>query len=257
MKYTPRLTTPSKDNKYYNSNSNPFVPAGYGMFQNGGNCTCYAWGRFYELLTVRPSLYTGNAETWFPHTEDGYKRGDTPKLGAVACWEGKGSKAGHVAVVEAIDEDGTVTFSNSGWRSSLFYLTKMKAPFNLGSLYKFQGFIYNPNNYEEETPKKPTKSVEEIVKEVINGKWGNGADRAKRLTDAGYNYDEVQKKVNELLSPTKTTTYTVKLGDTLSQIARKYNTTVNNLINANKAKYPVILRTHGNYIQAGWKLTIK
>lgn len=44
-----------------------------------------------------------------------------------------------------------------------------------------------------------TKSVEEIAKEVIAGKWGNGADRMKALTDAGYNYDEVRKAVNNLL----------------------------------------------------------
>jgi N-acetylmuramoyl-L-alanine amidase CwlA len=43
------------------------------------------------------------------------------------------------------------------------------------------------------------KSVTVIAKEVIQGKWGNGAERKKRLTDAGYNYNEVQKKVNQLL----------------------------------------------------------
>ena len=36
-------------------------------------------------------------------------------------------------------------------------------------------------------------------KEVINGEWGNGQDRKDRLEAAGYNYAEVQKKVNELL----------------------------------------------------------
>ena len=47
------------------------------------------------------------------------------------------------------------------------------------------------------TPAK--KSVEEIAKEVLAGKWGNGADRKKRITAAGYKYSEVQKKVNALL----------------------------------------------------------
>lgn len=45
----------------------------------------------------------------------------------------------------------------------------------------------------------PKKTVTELAKEVIAGKWGNGEDRKKRLKAAGYNYDEVQKKVNELL----------------------------------------------------------
>lgn len=43
------------------------------------------------------------------------------------------------------------------------------------------------------------KTVEEIAREVIQGKWGNGADRKKRLDAAGYNYAEVQAKVNKLL----------------------------------------------------------
>ena len=43
------------------------------------------------------------------------------------------------------------------------------------------------------------KSVDELAQEVIAGKWGNGDDRKNRLTDAGYSYDEVQKRVNEML----------------------------------------------------------
>ena len=43
------------------------------------------------------------------------------------------------------------------------------------------------------------KTIEQIAKEVIQGKWGNGADRKARLTTAGYDYDEVQKQVNKLL----------------------------------------------------------
>ncbi len=46
---------------------------------------------------------------------------------------------------------------------------------------------------------KVTKSVDELAKEVIQGKWGNGADRKNRLTTAGYDYNLVQKRVNELL----------------------------------------------------------
>lgn len=43
------------------------------------------------------------------------------------------------------------------------------------------------------------KTVEELAKEVIQGRWGNGTDRKNRLTAAGYDYAEVQKKVNDLL----------------------------------------------------------
>jgi len=47
------------------------------------------------------------------------------------------------------------------------------------------------------------KSNEEIAQEVINGLWGNGEERKKKLTSAGYNYSAIQKIVNELAKPKK------------------------------------------------------
>ena len=47
-----------------------------------------------------------------------------------------------------------------------------------------------------------TSFVEEVAKEVLAGKWGNGAERKTALENAGYNYSEVQQKVNELLKGT-------------------------------------------------------
>lgn len=47
------------------------------------------------------------------------------------------------------------------------------------------------------------KSNLDVAKEILEGKWGNGADRKKRLTEAGYNYEDVQGIVNALLSDTE------------------------------------------------------
>lgn len=44
------------------------------------------------------------------------------------------------------------------------------------------------------------KSNEQIAKEVIAGKWGNGSDRKTKLTAAGYDYATIQALVNKLLS---------------------------------------------------------
>ena len=41
--------------------------------------------------------------------------------------------------------------------------------------------------------------LEFLAKECIKGLWGNGDERKKRLKDAGYDYNQVQKRVNELL----------------------------------------------------------
>lgn len=99
------------------------------------------------------------------------------------------------------------------------------------------------------------KTVAQIADEVIAGKWGNGDDRKKKLTAAGYNYDEVQKAVNAKLGTTKKTEakkeyYTVKSGDTLTKIANKYGTTVDNLVKLNGIK-------NKNLIYAGQKLRVK
>lgn len=47
------------------------------------------------------------------------------------------------------------------------------------------------------------KSITEIAKEVIAGKWGNGTTRKEALIKAGYDYTKVQAKVNEILAEPK------------------------------------------------------
>ena len=39
-----------------------------------------------------------------------------------------------------------------------------------------------------------------VANEVIQGLWGNGQERFDNLTNAGYNVQAVQDRVNELLS---------------------------------------------------------
>ena len=43
------------------------------------------------------------------------------------------------------------------------------------------------------------KSIDQLAREVISEKWGNGAERKRRLTQAGYDYYAVQKRVNKLI----------------------------------------------------------
>lgn len=69
---------------------------------------------------------------------------------------------------------------------------------NIGNNFIYVGQVLKlPIN--KATESAPKKSIEQVAKEVIKGLWGNGAERKKRLTDAGYNYSEVQAKVNQLL----------------------------------------------------------
>ncbi len=63
------------------------------------------------------------------------------------------------------------------------------------------------------TPNVKKKTVDELAKEVIAGKWGDNDDRKKRLTNAGYDYDKVQNKVNELLGIKKKQSSIIQVGD--------------------------------------------
>src|SRR5690625_962218 len=46
----------------------------------------------------------------------------------------------------------------------------------------------------------PSKTVAQLAQEVIAGKWGNGEDRRKNITQAGYDYSAVQAEVNRRLT---------------------------------------------------------
>ena len=88
------------------------------------------------------------------------------------------------------------------------------------------------------------KSVSELAKEVIAGKWGNGTARKTKLEAAGYDYDKVQAEVNKQLrvrTSSSTKTYTVKSGDTLSEIAEKYGTTYQALAKKNGISNPDLI----------------
>lgn len=139
--FSPRLSAPSSSNKYYYSNLNVFYKYGYGM----PNCTAYAYGRAYEILGSEPKLSWNNAEQWYDYNKSNgyYKYGQTPKVGAIACWSYNGG-GGHVAVVEKV-ENGQITFSNSAWSGKNFYLSYAStSDKNAGgnSWWNFQGYIY-------------------------------------------------------------------------------------------------------------------
>lgn len=98
-------------------------------------------------------------------------------------------------------------------------------------------------------PVKPAKTVEQIAQEVIDGKWGNGADRKKKLAAAGYDYAAVQAAVNRLVAA-QPVYYTIQRGDTLSTIARKYGTAVQRIAALNGIR-------NVNRIVAGHRIRVK
>lgn len=69
-------------------------------------------------------------------------------------------------------------------------------------------------------PVTPSKSVEEVAREVIAGKWGNGDDRKKKLEAAGYDYREVQSAVNRLLGGSSSSRPTKSVEEIAKEVIR-------------------------------------
>lgn len=95
-------------------------------------------------------------------------------------------------------------FTSSG------YLPGYGSPLDLNVFYgdkndwkKLAGMSTSSTSTKTETKTDTSsskKTVAELAKEVIAGKWGNGTSRKKKLEAAGYSYSKVQAKVNELLN---------------------------------------------------------
>lgn len=132
------------------------------------NCTTYCYGRIMEQyiqqgynIDDRTSSYnpywrnsTGshfeNAETWYNDSNNRWTKGSKARLGAIACW-GANGQGGHVAIVESINNDGTINYSESNYGGALFnYVQNQRlvvgqVDSRIGGV--FQGFIYIPLRY--------------------------------------------------------------------------------------------------------------
>lgn len=169
--YTPRLSIyeptnmadPGAEANRYYFRENQYYMYGFGI----ANCTAYAAGRWFEITGEYPNFTSGNgnANEWYNDAiAKGMEVGQTPKVGAIACFGY--TPGGHVCVVEQANDDGSFITSNSAYNTDgemnlppsgmfngfpCFYLnTYVGTPGN-----QFQGFIYPPENFNP--PKPPDK----------------------------------------------------------------------------------------------------
>lgn len=191
---TPRMEAPATSNPYFYGDINPFAKTGYYGLPN---CTCYAWGRAYEYYGTRPNLSNGNAgEFWYYNlAHQYYEYGTTPRAGAVVCWDEWDQYNGHVAFVEQINDDGTVTISDSSWRGYVFRTRIMKADasdYLTGSGYRFLGYIYVDVPYQSGS--YSTENAADLIKVSVTSRallrsGSRGADVAAlqtMLNQVGY-----------------------------------------------------------------------
>lgn len=122
----------------------------------------------------------------------------TPNIGDILFydWEdnGKGDNTGradHVGIVEKVDGN-TITIIEGNYKNSVKRRTlKVNGKYIRG---------YAVPKYDAEPV---AKTVTQLAREVLKGKWGNGSARKANLTAAGYDYNAVQKEVNRLCNSGK------------------------------------------------------
>lgn len=135
---------------------------------------------------------------------------------------------------------------NGGYATSPTYINTIMSIINSNDLTKYDIV----ENVENSVDNSTNVDIEQIARDVIADKYGNGQERKAKL---GNIYNQVQAKVNEILLGKKVsqeTIYIVKSGDTLSAIAQKYNTTYQKIAKDNNISNP-------NLIYPNQKLVIK
>lgn len=132
---------------------------------------------------------------------DGY----VPKPGDAILYDwddnGTGDNTGwpdHVGMVDYVNEaSGYMTVVEGNYDDSV-----KKRTISINGKY-IRGFItpnYTDNSVVYESTVVSTKDIVTVAREVISGLWGNGDQRKAALQNAGFNYSEVQAKVNEILN---------------------------------------------------------
>lgn len=130
------------------------------------------------------------------HAGDGNGKGNREGIAVEICYSKSGGERWRKSVDNAAQFIAQL-LKERGW--GIDKVTKHQdysgknCPHRILSDYGWTNFLNLVSAYLN-----PKKSVEEIAKEVLAGKWGNGTDRKNRITAAGYDYAAVQQKVNEL-----------------------------------------------------------
>ena len=145
------------------------------------NCVAFVHGMWLKTITdavgldkakeIESKMCRGNAEVYWNYN-DGFSRGQTPKLNAIMVWEGKGSLKGHVMTVTTIKDNGDVIATGSDYGGSKFYKkTYYKSKgYNFSSSYTFKGFIYCPYEfaYTVGSPVKRDTEVNQVKISITN-----------------------------------------------------------------------------------------
>ena len=206
------MTTKPKNNKFFITTKK----GGYSLCVVGSptdptanvlaNCVGFSCGRFnmiYSELTgykgMKYTAFNCNAENFIEVAKKyGLKISKTPVAGGIMVWQ-KGATlsgndgAGHVAIVEKVNNSNSIYTSESGWGGPTFWnatRTNSNGRWGMGSAYKFRGCIVNPAVKPEPTPKpEPYTTGDYKTLDVMKVRTGPGVKyrqkKVKELTPDG------------------------------------------------------------------------
>lgn len=168
----------------------------------GSNLTMHKW--FYA--TGCPGQYLGGKFPYIVQEVNKILNGGTPAPAPVPT---PAPAPSTTKTVKITNKNGVTIYAiaGSGMTSAkthygiTYTITEKKniGDYVWGKLKSGAGWICLTGNTDKYPATTKKKSNAEIAKEVISGKWGNGAERKQRLTTAGYDYNAVQSEVEKLL----------------------------------------------------------
>lgn len=181
-----------------------------------GYCLAYV-RKAYAVNNIVDTAYNSWIRSKYKHSNKDFPTNDI----YIPIWwnyhatiDGIYDNYGHVAVLECstgrvYSNPGKNTASNPVVFKSIDEIT------DYYGLETFLGWSEDVNGEKVIEYVAVDGSIETLAKEVIKGLWGNGTERKKRLESAGYDYQEIQTKVNELLNGKISSVINIKSGTTL------------------------------------------
>lgn len=189
----------------YNSFSGPF-PRGVKMQYGWAWCAC-TWSAlaiylgYVDIMPIEISCgeLIKQAQKMGVWVEDDFYV-PSPGDAILYDWDdtGAGDNTGwpdHVGVVEYCNtKAGYMTVIEGNYNDSV-----KKRTISINGKY-IRGFITPKYTDDSIINESSGKDIETVAREVISGLWGNGDRRKEALEKSGFNYAEVQEKVNEILN---------------------------------------------------------
>lgn len=225
--YKEKASNANLDSKTANAGSNNWTKYARDLYAAGyynGNKNGYAWcdvfndwchyiaagknAKAAQEVICQSGPYGAGCGNSMQYYKNAGRFDKNPKVGDQIFFRYSGtSGADHTGIVVAVDSQWVTTIEGNSGNCVQQRRYDRKDSTILG--------YGHPKYAAEQTTAKATeqvktqtttktttkvKSIDEVAREVIAGKWGNGAERMNKLKAAGYDYDAVQARVNIILS---------------------------------------------------------